>query len=147
MKNLNDLIARLKEADGKRTQGLFAYDKNAEWLRVLKKDGVTWGPVIADFRPSDFKTYPDLDSKQQKENADFITLAANSMPEIIQALETQSKVIEKMREALERAKNEFWNKCYEGSGNVRSISVNEFDSFIESTIKECEALEDGNGTK
>lgn len=76
--------------------------------------------------------------------------------EIIQALETQSKVIEKMREALEfYGERAFWSNdgSFFKKEDIESYEVYNFNrietwkaagKFARQVLKECEALEGGN---
>lgn len=132
MKNLNDLIARLKEADGSRTPGPWNNSPGEYVGFVGEQFYEVFGP-----KDEDGDHIVVCPGRLHYEDVSFITLTANSMPEIIQALETQSKVIEKMREALRLI------------GNSSSLNGEDTASarLSRKTIKECEALEGGDAAE
>jgi hypothetical protein len=45
---------------------------------------------------------------------------------------------QKLVDALRKCKEEYWNRCYDGSGNVKAMTVAEFDRFVDPLITRAE---------
>lgn len=50
----------------------------------------------------------------------------------IAQLEAEMK---RLRGALEQCKVEYWKRCSTGSGRITSLTVSEFDAFIDAALK------------
>lgn len=53
-----------------------------------------------------------------------------------------SATCERYRKALERSKSEYWKRCYDGKQNEHTMTVQEYDAWIDSII-DAKALESG----
>lgn len=60
-------------------------------------------------------------------DAEFIAKAANESARIAEQL------LECI-EALEKVKQEYWNRGYAGSGTIKALSINDFDNMIDKTL-------------
>lgn len=43
--------------------------------------------------------------------------------------------MKRLRRALEQCKVEYWKRCSTGSGRITSLTVSEFDAFIDAALK------------
>jgi septal ring factor EnvC (AmiA/AmiB activator) len=55
-------------------------------------------------------------------------------------LEACKQMLSVARKALEKAKVEYWNKCYAGSGTIKAMTLSEFDRMIDEALAKIAAL-------
>ena len=127
MSNLDKRKAELREyieAGKKIAEGPYSVERvdfeNDEITYEVSTPGKGFHVV---FRESD-SLDEGISSKHQSE---FYALTANESARIAEELLIAI-------EALEKAKQEYWNKCYSGSGNVKSLTVNQFDKMIDEAL-------------
>jgi cell division protein FtsB len=48
--------------------------------------------------------------------------------------------VEILKQGLQNAKDEYWNRCNQGIGNVRALTIKQFDDMIDQALAECEAF-------
>lgn len=46
-------------------------------------------------------------------------------------------------DALRKAKSRYWERCYDGSGNTRALTLNEFDAEVDCALQKIEAMKGG----
>ena len=141
MTNIPNLIAKLKEAMNNSTPVNSWYPHlNGKEIRGPYN---RWFEVVGPKHPEISSHSGKVLRAEADKDILFFCEAVNSMPEIIQALETQSKVIEKMREALRGT----WGSLSQSQIEIdrRLECIEQGKEWRPWKLKECEALEGGNG--
>jgi hypothetical protein len=59
---------------------------------------------------------------------------ASALDQSQRELEACEQMLDVARKALEKAKVEYWNKCYAGSGTIKAMTLSEFDRMIDEAL-------------
>lgn len=57
----------------------------------------------------------------------------------------KTQLIDQLKDALERTKTHYWNRCYASTGSIQCLSVKEFDEFVDGVLAATRQVYHANG--
>lgn len=136
---------KLKEIANKST-------KVVAWYPHRGGDSVCEGATVRGPFFRWFQVLPGNDAYQDQcaDSYDEAKFAAEAMNNLVPLCDEVDLLREQLRvavDALRKAKSRYWERCYDGNGNTRALTLNEFDAEIDCALQKIEAMKGGqNGS-